>query len=219
MRVLKWFKTTSTPTKPDAHTSPRCRHLCDISTGAKAVQTACGNAPPDRAWRSLAASPAIKRPFPPTFVSRPLSFLLYPSTHQTALPPSSPPCSLAPAGPGWPRFRAPHSPAAVPPPSPFNHLFVSAWPTTYRSLVLSSDHPSARCRVGGRQLTVTTMACLNPSSRRPVYRRDSPRDVAVRLYSEWQQSKVVNETLKTEFQKACDIALNDGLDLEQVYED
>lgn len=46
-----------------------------------------------------------------------------------------------------------------------------------------------------------------------------PRDVAVRLYSEWQQSKVVNETLKTEFQKACDIALNDGLDLEQVYED
>jgi len=46
-----------------------------------------------------------------------------------------------------------------------------------------------------------------------------PRDVAVKLYSEWQQSKVVDETLKIEFQKACDIALDDGLDLEQISED
>ena len=46
-----------------------------------------------------------------------------------------------------------------------------------------------------------------------------PRDVAVRMYSEWQQSNVVDEVLKTEFQKACDVALDDGLDLEQVYED
>ena len=37
-----------------------------------------------------------------------------------------------------------------------------------------------------------------------------PRDVAVRLYSEWQQSNVIDEGLKTEFQKACDVALDDG---------
>jgi hypothetical protein len=46
-----------------------------------------------------------------------------------------------------------------------------------------------------------------------------PRDVAVKLYSEWHQSKITDETWKIEFQKACDIALDDGLDLEQVYED
>ena len=46
-----------------------------------------------------------------------------------------------------------------------------------------------------------------------------PWDLAVREYSEWQQSNVVDETLKMEFQKACDVALDDVLDLEQVYED
>jgi hypothetical protein len=46
-----------------------------------------------------------------------------------------------------------------------------------------------------------------------------PRDLAVKEYSEWQQSNVVDEKLKTEFGKACKVALQDGLDLEQVYED
>lgn len=41
----------------------------------------------------------------------------------------------------------------------------------------------------------------------------------MRMYSEWQKSKVFDDTLKAEFQKACDIMLNNGLDLEQVYED
>jgi hypothetical protein len=46
-----------------------------------------------------------------------------------------------------------------------------------------------------------------------------PRDLAVRMYSEWQQSNVIDEGLKTEFQKARNVALDDGLDLEQVYQD
>lgn len=46
-----------------------------------------------------------------------------------------------------------------------------------------------------------------------------PRDLAVKEYSEWQQSKVVDETLKAEFRKAYEVTLQDGLDLEQVYED
>jgi hypothetical protein len=41
----------------------------------------------------------------------------------------------------------------------------------------------------------------------------------MRCYSEWQQSKVDDEDLKTEFQKACDVALKDGLDLEQIFGD
>jgi hypothetical protein len=46
-----------------------------------------------------------------------------------------------------------------------------------------------------------------------------PRDVAVTMYGEWQQSNVVGEKLKSEFRKVCDVALEEGLDLEQIYED
>jgi hypothetical protein len=45
------------------------------------------------------------------------------------------------------------------------------------------------------------------------------RDTAVREYSEWQRSKVGGEMLKDQFQKACEIILMQGFDLEQVYED
>jgi hypothetical protein len=45
------------------------------------------------------------------------------------------------------------------------------------------------------------------------------RDVAVKEYSVWQQSKVGDQILKAEFQKACDVALANGLDLEQIHED
>ncbi|KJF60892.1 uncharacterized protein CIMG_13306 [Coccidioides immitis RS] len=33
----------------------------------------------------------------------------------------------------------------------------------------------------------------------------------------WQESNVVDEILEADFQKACDVALANGLDLEQVY--
>jgi hypothetical protein len=46
-----------------------------------------------------------------------------------------------------------------------------------------------------------------------------PRDAAVIAYSESQQSNVVVEKLKEGFQKVCNVTLQDGLDLEQVYED
>ena len=46
-----------------------------------------------------------------------------------------------------------------------------------------------------------------------------PRDLAVKAYSEWQQLNVADEQLKAEYQKACEVTLQDGLDLEQVYED
>jgi len=41
----------------------------------------------------------------------------------------------------------------------------------------------------------------------------------VKEYSDWQQSKVGDHMLKAEFQKACDVALADGLDLEQLHMD
>jgi hypothetical protein len=45
------------------------------------------------------------------------------------------------------------------------------------------------------------------------------QDIAVKSYSHWQQSNVDDVTLKVEFQKACELTLADGLDLEQIYED
>lgn len=46
-----------------------------------------------------------------------------------------------------------------------------------------------------------------------------PWDLAVKEYTEWQQSNVVDEKLKAEFSRACEVVLEDGMGLEQVYED
>lgn len=45
------------------------------------------------------------------------------------------------------------------------------------------------------------------------------RDVAVKEYGEWQVSNVCNDVLKTAFRPVCDVVLEHGLDLEQVYKD
>lgn len=44
-------------------------------------------------------------------------------------------------------------------------------------------------------------------------------DVAVREYSNWQQSQIGDEVFKVKFHKACHVILIEGLDLEQVYKD
>jgi hypothetical protein len=44
-------------------------------------------------------------------------------------------------------------------------------------------------------------------------------DVAVEEYSDWQQSRVRREDQKNEIQKLCNIALDHGLDLQQLYDD
>lgn len=46
-----------------------------------------------------------------------------------------------------------------------------------------------------------------------------PRDEAVKEYSEWQVTNVTDDTLKAAFRKVCDLMLENGLDLEQVYQD
>jgi hypothetical protein len=125
----------------------------------------------ERSSRSGMASPSpldgYKAPYPPQPSSRDLFPSIVPVNSQTASF-----LTALLAGPGFgrpPRQLRYHLPA---PPS-ITFLSPPDPPHT-RSLVLSFDHPSARCRVGGLQLTLTTMACLNPSSQRPVYRRDSP---------------------------------------------
>ncbi|OJJ65576.1 hypothetical protein ASPBRDRAFT_201703 [Aspergillus brasiliensis CBS 101740] len=44
------------------------------------------------------------------------------------------------------------------------------------------------------------------------------RDANVQAYCDWQQSQVANESWKDGFRKACDVALGDGLDLDQIDE-
>jgi hypothetical protein len=46
-----------------------------------------------------------------------------------------------------------------------------------------------------------------------------PRDDAVKEYTEWQESNVTDGKLKADFRKACNVALENGLDLVQVYKD
>jgi hypothetical protein len=43
-----------------------------------------------------------------------------------------------------------------------------------------------------------------------------PRDETVEDYCTWQQSKVKKPTLKVEYQKACDVIIEDGMDLELI---
>ncbi|KAJ5689146.1 hypothetical protein N7462_003538 [Penicillium macrosclerotiorum] len=44
-------------------------------------------------------------------------------------------------------------------------------------------------------------------------------DDAVKKYKTWQQWRLGDEALKAEAQEACDVALDDGLDLVQIGED
>jgi hypothetical protein len=67
-------------------------------------------------------------------------------------------------------------------------------------------------------ISAASVPLLNPTL---ISRLDIPgqRDVAVKEYSDWQQSKVHDEILKVEFRKARDTVLADDLDFEQVHED
>lgn len=44
-----------------------------------------------------------------------------------------------------------------------------------------------------------------------------PRDLAVKEYSEWHASKVHDDNLKKDYEKACQVALENGLDLQQIF--
>lgn len=60
-----------------------------------------------------------------------------------------------------------------------------------------------------------------PSTSTVINRLDIPdhRDEAVEDYCTWQQSKVKKPTLKVEYKKACDIIIEDGMDLELIHRD
>lgn len=46
-----------------------------------------------------------------------------------------------------------------------------------------------------------------------------PLDIAVEEYSSWQKQLVHSKTFKDDIEKACDVALTNGLDLKQIDKD
>lgn len=87
-------------------------------------------------------------------------------------------------------------------------------PISITNVLPSQPHESPMVRGADNVATVTKQRPQGLDLDIP-----GPRDAAVIAYSEWQQSNVMDEALKDEFRKACVATLEDGLDLEQVYED
>jgi hypothetical protein len=87
-------------------------------------------------------------------------------------------------------------------------------PITITNVMPSQPHESPAARVADGVTTTAKQHSKSLDLDIP-----GPRDAAVIAYSEWQQSNVEDEALKDEFRKACAATLEDGLDLEQVYED
>lgn len=100
--------------------------------------------------------------------------------------------------------RQPNVPANAPTPLP---------PITITNVLPSSQQPSIAGSVEPSTRPVAGCCNFGPLDI-PGY-----SDIAIQLYSEWQQSKVAREDLKADVVKACEAALDDGLDLEHVYAD
>ncbi|KAJ6016425.1 hypothetical protein N7540_011016 [Penicillium herquei] len=100
-------------------------------------------------------------------------------------------------------------------------------PKSNKQLTLGSCPPINIHFMGGQpslqpplDSSITALAVSSQQSRQEVsIAIDGPRDVAVKEYSAWQETNVIDEGLKAQFQLACDVTLVNGLDLEQVHED
>jgi hypothetical protein len=100
--------------------------------------------------------------------------------------------------------RQPNAPTNAPTPYP---------PINITNVLPSSNQPSIAGSMESSMLPESICSNICPLNI-PGY-----SDVAVQQYSEWQQSKVAREDLKDDIVKACEAALDDGLDLEQIYAD
>jgi len=86
-------------------------------------------------------------------------------------------------------------------------------PINITNVLPASETPPATS-LADSTLTTTMFTTSLPSLHIP-----GPRDTAVKKYTQWQQAQVEDEELRMEFQKACDVALKEGLDLEQIHKD
>jgi hypothetical protein len=85
-------------------------------------------------------------------------------------------------------------------------------PINITNVLPSSQPPSTASSVGSSDPPASHFSSITPLDILGV------RDAAVRSYTEWQQSNVIDEDQKKDYKRACDITLRDGLDLELISE-
>ncbi|PGG95398.1 hypothetical protein AJ80_09968, partial [Polytolypa hystricis UAMH7299] len=84
-----------------------------------------------------------------------------------------------------------------------------------RDLYLESQHRTER----RHRMSPVATSSLKPSASNEHLVIPGPRDIAVRDYCKWLESKVTDKTYKADFKKACEVTLAHHLDLELVSED
>ena len=94
----------------------------------------------------------------------------------------------------------------------------SPFPPINITNVLPSSHPPASRPTSDASSVGSSDGSATRFPRITSLEIPGPRDAAVRRYSEWQQSNVIDEEQKRQYTEAGRIILHDGLDLEQVSE-
>ncbi|RAL07857.1 uncharacterized protein BO97DRAFT_438055 [Aspergillus homomorphus CBS 101889] len=93
-------------------------------------------------------------------------------------------------------------------------------PDGIREQLYAEEQQRSRSRVQkGLSVNTSTGYPININIQPPAKEKlkiRGPRDTAVRVYCEWQESNVVDENLKANFREARALAISNGYDLEQV---
>ncbi|KAH1596332.1 hypothetical protein KXX44_006639 [Aspergillus fumigatus] len=118
-------------------------------------------------------------------------------------------------------WRWDESPQYAPTPGNFGHT-----PSSPSSLSLINVNATSSGEYPASQLTTSRTDKLpllqyGDWVEGQAYDEDPPtcfRDANVQAYCDWQLSQVENGLWKDEFRKACEVALEDGLDLDQINE-
>ncbi|KAJ5529827.1 hypothetical protein N7527_003220 [Penicillium freii] len=101
-------------------------------------------------------------------------------------------------------------------PRPHNR---TASETSCPPITITNVLPTQTTQVAGSPAPPPIENAATPSIYPPELHIPGLLDLAVKEYSTWQQSRLSDKTLKAEVRKACDVALDDGLDLTQIEED
>jgi hypothetical protein len=86
-------------------------------------------------------------------------------------------------------------------------------------ITINNVLPSSASSASGMQSEAAATAPTTKASLPQDFELPGFRDVALNEYSEWHQSRVFDITLKADFQKARDVALENALDLDLIHEE
>lgn len=86
-------------------------------------------------------------------------------------------------------------------------------------ITINNVLPSSTSSASGTQPEAATTVSATEASLPQDFELPGFRDVALNEYSEWHQSRVFDTSLKADFQKARDVALENALDLDLIHEE